>query len=277
MAGRALVLGGGGLAGIAWETGMLAGMAAEGHDVTGAEVLIGTSAGSVVASQVATAVPLATLFDRQADPARWTPELPPNGIPLPELFEMTARWAEEIDDPAELRRRVGTMALATETVAEPDRRAVIAARLPVHDWPGRPLSIVAVDVHTGDPRVFDRDSGVPLIDAVAASCAVPGVWPPVTIGETRYIDGGLRSLANADLASGSEVVLVLAAIPDPALDDQVAELSATGSRVTVLTPDEESLAAFGTDPLDPATRTPAAKAGHAQGRRAAATIATLWT
>ncbi|HET9140097.1 patatin-like phospholipase family protein [Actinophytocola sp.] len=276
MTGRALVLGGGGVAGVAWTTGMLAGLAAEGHDVTDAETLIGTSAGSVVAAQVGTGVALETLYQRQVDPALWTPELPPGGMPVSELFETVAAWAEEIGDPAELRRRVGALALSTPSVPEPERRAVIAARLPVHDWPDRALSIVAVDANTGDPWVFTRDSGVSLVDAVAASCAVPGVWPPVTIGERRYVDGGVRSLANADLAAGHDVVAIIAPIDDPSVADQAAELADAGTRTAIFTPDEESLAAFGPDVLDPATRAPAARAGRAQGQHLAATVATLW-
>src|SRR3954454_9697201 len=111
MVGRALVLGGGGLAGIAWETGLLAGLAEQGCDVTGADLLIGTSAGSVVATQLATALELETLYQRQEDPAHWTPELDPRGMPVAELFELTATWAAELDVPAEFRRRVGPLAL----------------------------------------------------------------------------------------------------------------------------------------------------------------------
>ena len=95
---------------------------------------------------------------------------------------------------------------------------MIADRLPSHAWPARALLIVAVDAHTGRHRAFDRDSGVPLVDAVAASCAVPGIWPPVTIGATRWVDGGVRSSDNADLAADHERVLVLAPMPDPTPD-----------------------------------------------------------
>jgi NTE family protein len=108
---------------------------------------------------------------------------------------------------------------------------------------------------------------------VAASCAVPGVWPPVTIGGRRYIDGGFRSSDNADLAGGSERIVVISPLgfdspiqsPVP-LRDVIADLRARGSEVTVLVPDQASAAAFGANALDPGTRVPAAEAGRAQGR-----------
>jgi NTE family protein len=111
---------------------------------------------------------------------------------------------------------------------------------------------------------------------VAASCAVPGIWPPVTIGGIRYIDGGVRSATNVDLAAGYPLVLLLAPLADLSLHSQVTELTQNGSQVEVLVPDENSLTAFGVNPLDPVTRTPAARAGRTQGQQAATTIAELW-
>jgi NTE family protein len=124
--------------------------------------------------------------------------------------------------------------------------------------------------------VFDKDSGADLVDAVTASCAIPGIWPPVTIGGGRYVDGGTRSVVNADLAAGYQRILILAPMADPSLDEQVAGLVAAGAEVEVITPDDESTAAFGLNPLDPAVRAPVARAGYAQGERAAAAIARLW-
>jgi len=184
----------------------------------------------------------------------------------------------EFPDPAELRRVLGQRALAAATVPEAERRAVIAGRLPRRDWPSRKLAVVAVEAHTGDVRVFDKDSGADLVHAVTASCAIPGIWPPVTIGAGRYIDGGTRSAVNADLASGYQRILILAPMADPSLDEQVAGLVAADAevQVQVITPDDESTAAFGLNPLDPAVRAPAARAGYAQGERAAAAVSRLW-
>jgi NTE family protein len=135
------------------------------------------------------------------------------------------------------------------------------------------LKIVTVDAESGQPRVFDNASGVSLVDAVTASCAVPGVWPPATIDGRRYVDGGVRSTANADYAAGASRVLVIAPLgnvelfpTDKPLAQAVEELRAGGAEVAIVEPDEASRAAIGANPLDPSTRTPAAKTGRAQGR-----------
>jgi NTE family protein len=276
--GRALVLGGGGLSGIAWETGLLAGLAAGGADVTAADYLLGTSAGATVAAQLGSGLPLADLFDRQTVPALQSAELTPD---IGRVIELMQSWEElplEYPDPAELRREVGQRALGVETVPEAERLAVIAGRLPRHSWPSRKLAVVAVEAHTGDVRVFDKDSGADLVDAVTASCAIPGIWPPVTIGTGRYIDGGTRSAVNADLAAGYQRVLILAPMADPSLDGQVAGLAEAGGdgSVQVLAPDDDSLAAMGINPLDPGVRAPVARAGYAQGQAAAAEVARRW-
>ncbi len=276
MTTRALVLGGGGLAGIAWETGLLAGLAAAGTDVAGVDFLLGTSAVSVVASQLATGVPLPDMLARQVDPGRQNRELAPSGRSHLALWEELTSATEEPADPAAVRREEGRLALAADTVPEAERRAVIAARLPVHEWPARPLGVVAVAAFTGDTVVFDRASGVDLVDAVAASCAVPGVWPPVTIGGTRYVDGGVRSLNNVDLAGGYDRVLVVAPVADPQTASQVAVLTERGAHVEVVVPDERTAAIFAGDPLDPAVRAPAAAAGLAQAEATVAAAARWW-
>jgi NTE family protein len=276
MTTRALVLGGGGLAGIAWEAGLLAGFADAGVDVAGADFVLGTSAGSVIATQLTTGVPWSDMLARQVDPARQNEEIAPVGTAHLALWEELTSATEEPADPAEVRRRQGRLALAADTVPEPDRLIVVAARLPVHEWPDRPLAIVAVEAISGEPVVFDRHSGVGLVDAVAASCAVPGVWPPVTIGGGRYIDGGVRSLNNVDLAAGYDRVLVVAPVADPVTESQVAELTAGGAHVEVVVPDEPTAAIFAGDPLDPAVRTPAAQAGLVQAGTAVAAAVRWW-
>ena len=275
---RALVLGGGGLSGIAWETGVLAGLAAGGADVTAADYVLGTSAGATVAAQLGSGQSLTELFERQTVPGLQSAELSPDIGRVIELMESWEKLPLEYPDPVELRREVGQRALTVETVSEAERRAVIAGRLPRHSWPSRKLAVVAVEANTGDVRVFDQDSGADLVDAVTASCAIPGIWPPVTIGTGRYIDGGTRSAVNADLAAGYRRVLILAPMADLALEEQSAGLVAGGEevQVQVIIPDDESTAAFGLNPLDPAVRAPAARAGYAQGQRAAAAVSRLW-
>jgi NTE family protein len=269
---HALVLGGGGVAGIAWMTGVLAGLTDAGQDVTGADVIIGTSAGATVAAQIGSGLPLDELFARQTDPALQAKEIP---VEL-NLDKLAADWAgmmAGVTSAGDALRRVGAYALAAPTVPEAERLAVIESRLPSHEWPSRRIVLVAVEAETGEAVEFDGESGASLVDAVAASCAVPGIWPPVTIDGRRYIDGGVRSSDNADLAGGSERIVVISplgydspiASPMP-LREAVGQLRARGAEVIVIAPDQASLSAMGANPLDPSTRAPAAEAGRAQGR-----------
>ncbi|ROS44962.1 patatin-like phospholipase family protein [Amycolatopsis thermoflava] len=275
---RALVLGGGGVAGIAWQTGFLHGLSESGVDVLGADRFIGTSAGSTVAAQITSGTALAELFRRQVDPALQSPEIPAD-VDAETIAEMFGAAVSGATDAKDARRRIGELALAARTVAEADRLKVIEARLPVHDWPAAALHIVAVDAATGDDRVFTAESGVSLVDAVAASCAVPGTWPPVTIDGRRYIDGGVRSMENADLAAGCDRVLVLRVTEVPGntdLDDQVAALRRNGAAVLVLAPDAAAAEAIGPNLLDPTVREAAARAGFDQAARAVAEVSAVW-
>jgi NTE family protein len=275
----ALVLGGGGVTGIAWEIGVLAGLADAGLDLLSADLVVGTSAGSVVGAQVAGGADPQTLFDRQLEP--------PTSERAARMTRATlARFGWSMlrarGDDEQFRRRIGALALAAEkagaTPSEQERLRVIGSRLLSVEWPQRRLLVTAVDAHTGQFRTFDRDSGVPLVTAVAASCAVPGVYPPVTIDGQRYMDGGMRSGANADLAEGYERVVVLAPIPRgvgpmAGVDAQVTGLVA---RVAVVTPDVGSRAAIGRNVLDPAARIPSARAGRAQAATVLDRIADVW-
>ena len=269
----ALVLGGGGIAGIAWHTGMLCGLAQGGADLTSAHRLIGTSAGATVAVQVGGGCTVDELFNRQVDPTSLATELTP-GLSVTELWELMVPIYTESADEDERRRRLGCLALDAHTVDEAVRRRVVVARLEGVDWGDGRVAIVACEAMTGQRRVFDGASGVDVVDAVAASCAVPGVWPPVTIDGSRYIDGGIWSLTNSDLATGCDLVVVLAPLSDQAMHAELAGLG-TGVQSVVITPDQASIAAFGSDVLDPAVKEPSARAGMAQGLREAERIAAV--
>lgn len=276
----ALVLGGGGITGIAWEIGLLAGLAEAGVDLTGADLVVGTSAGSVVGAQVTSGADLAALYERQLEP--------PTQEKVARMSRSNlARYAWAVlasrGRDTEFRRRIGALALAAEkaglTPTEQERLDVIGSRLVSREWPERALTVTAVHAATGEFRTFDRGSGVPLLQAVAASCAVPGVYPPVTIDGERYVDGGMRSAANADLAHGYDRLVVLAPIvrgvgPLTSVDAQV---SGMVSRVAVVSPDEASRTAIGRNVLDPAARAPSARAGRAQAAAVAQRVADAWT
>lgn len=277
MTGSALVLGGGGVAGIAWEIGLLHGLCEADVDLTGADTVVGTSAGAVAAAQITSGTPLADLYRAQVE--GHAGELlanPGRGFLLTFMVAMLRSR-----DPQKFRKRIGASALRADTVSEAERRVVIESRLPAHEWPDRRVLITAVDAVTGEFVVFDRDAGVPLVDAVGASCAVPGIWPPVTIGGRRYIDGGVRSAANVDLAAGADRIVVIAPIargggPMPKVATEVAALPGDVP-VALVTPDAASLRAFGRNPLDPAVREPSARAGYAQAASVADAVRTAWT
>ena len=270
--GSALVLGGGGVAGVAWMTGLLAGLADAGQDVTGVDLVIGTSAGATVAAQLGSGVGLDELFARQVDPALQARELMVQ-LDMAKFAADLQPYVGGATSPGDMMRRFGQFALDAKTVPEAERRAVVEGRLPSADWPATPTKLIAVDCGSGEMAAFDADSGVSLVDAVAASCAVPGIWPPVTIAGRRYMDGGVRSADNADLAAGAERIVVISPLGMNSelptwlpLRDVVAGLAADGASVTVVSPDAASVAAIGTNPLDPETRVPAATAGRAQGQ-----------
>jgi NTE family protein len=276
---RGLVLAGGGLAGIAWETGILQGIADEAPDVAdallAADVLLGTSAGSTVAAQIGSGTGLEDLFAAQisADSSEIDP-----GVNIDDIVEL---FVTAMSTPGatteEKLRRIGAIALSTQTVAEPLRRAVIGHRLPSREWPERVLRVTAIDVATGELVVIDRESGIGLVDAVAASCAVPGAWPPVTVGERRFMDGGVGSSVNMAAASDCDAVVVLVpssdTTPSPFGDGAVTEIAHFPGQTLAVFADDASLTAFGPNPLDPACRIPSANAGRAQGRSEAARVA----
>ncbi|MCX5116495.1 patatin-like phospholipase family protein [Micromonospora sp. NBC_00362] len=274
---RALVLGGGGVTGVAWELGLLAGLVERGVPVTEADLVVGTSAGSMVGAQVCSGLPVERFYSEQLAP-------PSSELAARLGFATLARliWAGgRTRDAVRSRARIGAMAVAARTQSEASRRAVIEARLPDREWPRRRLLVTAVDASSGEFVVFDSDSGVSLVDAVGASCAVPGVWPPVTIGARRFVDGGMRSSVNADLAADARRVLVLAPTsaafgPMPRLSAQVDALRSAGSRVVVLTPDAAARTAIGRNVLDPARRAGAARAGRAQADVVADEVAAIW-
>ncbi len=283
MTNGALVLAGGGVAGIAWETGVLLGLQDEDpalveRILSSATTLVGTSAGSTVAAQLSGGTPLSELYDRQLSAE--TAEINP-GIDVSELMATFAGAMTGASSAEEVRQRIGAIALAATTVPPAARLAAVDARLTVKSWGPHRLLIPAIDTATGDLRIFDRDSGVSLVDAVAASCAVPGVWPPVEIEGTLYMDGGTRTGSNADLAAGADRVLILVPGPEqtpmgPAVTP--AELAALEpARIHVIYADDASLAAIGVNPLDPGTRPASARAGREVGRRAAPEVAKLWS
>ena len=278
---RALVLGGGGPVGIAWESGLLAGLAEGGVDVSPADYVVGTSAGSFVGAQLAggkspaaiAAPDLAGAFQPSG-----TPEALPNLIPLiAKMMEALSGKRPQQD----VLKEIGEMALASPAMSEEEFIGRFQPALGPA-WPDR-FACTAVDTADGSFTVWNKDSGIELARGVASSCAVPMVYPPISIGGRRYMDGGMRSGVNADLAAAHDKVLVvvvgLRAAPPPVkelfggvLDKQLASLK----HAVVIAPDDDASAAMGTNLMDPSARQAAARAGLVQGRLEAARLAEFW-
>ena len=290
----ALVLGGGGSTGNAWLIGIVAGLLEAGLDVTDADLIIGTSAGATAAAQITGADPaellaatLAPVVQQGTGPNRPGAPRGTAGAMSDHLERYRAIIATS-KDVGDLRRRMGTAAIEKAAASDgswpAQWRATVAARLPSQRWPDRKILITAVDATTGEPVLFDRDSGVELVDAVAASTSGGGL--PYAIGVGSFIDGGYRSNAdNADLAAGYERVLVLSPLGGrslfPAewgthLATQVDELRASGSAVVTVFPDATSEHLFGANAMNPALRAPAARAGYEQAQALAEELTAFW-
>ncbi len=292
---RALVLGGGGSTGHAWLIGVIAGLFDAGLDVTTADLTVGTSAGSTVAAQLAGASPpelfSATLAagSQQRSSAAASGRKRGPGRTTVEHLERFRTIIDSAEDVVDMRRSMGAAALdraaASDGTWQAQWRATVESRLPAQTWPARELLVTAVDARTGQAVVFDRHSGMDLVDAVAASCAGGGF--AYRIGDDHYIDGGYRRGAeNADLAAGYEKVLTLSPLGGRTLHPahwgmqlavQVDELRADGSRVETIFPDGSAEHLFGVNAMDLSLRPAAARAGHVQGRALAEAITDFWS
>jgi NTE family protein len=279
---RALVLGGGGAYGIAWESGILVGLAQAGVDVRGADFIVGTSAGSQVGAVVASGLAWEAIWARQVDPLLQNGGAAPV-VDMPALFRLYAQIQAEAKNPQEWLLSQGTLSRYTVTVSECERLGEIEQRLQLSTWPER-LGVVGVDILSGKRVVWTRESGVDLIPAVAASSALPGVYPAITIGEHRYCDGGVYSMENADAVEGYAKVLILCVglpIQTPyVLDQQIESLRRSGAEVEVIQPDQDVLSILhqtGGSPVNPKLRAPVAQAAKVQGQALAQGIASFWS
>jgi NTE family protein len=275
---RALVLGGGGVTGITWEIGLLAGLRNVGVDLTTTDLIVGTSAGSVVGALVATAVDLdETVSFVEAVAGDGGEELSLQ-LDLSLIAQAFGIVSDTTLKAAEARARLGALALAAPVGEDRVQVDRFAALLPVHDWPAQPrLVITVVNAQTGEPAAWDDADGVSLVRAVAASCAVPCVFPPVSINGGRYMDGGVRSVTNADLAVGANAVVVIAPVVGPFRTSPEAELRELGEvRSVLVSPDEAAEEAMGPNVLDASRAAASLAAGVAQGEAMAARVGGVW-
>lgn len=276
MTSTGLILGGGGITGIAWEVGLLKGLRDAGCDLTDAERTVGTSAGSVVGALITSGRDLDEIYvDQLGEP----------DLELGGEFErsmLVRLLATQVLPGSHMRKRQRLGAAALKAHPEPgdERTEIIRDRLgDIEDWPDRELLITAVAAESGEFRAFRAGQGVSLVEALAASCAVPLVWPTVHISGVAYIDGGMRSAANADLAAGCERVVVLAPLEPPlaglnSIERQLARVNP--QRCVVVRPDPAALRDFGRNLLDPRHRAPAARAGLRQAAVEVERVRRVW-
>jgi NTE family protein len=288
---RALVLGGGGPVGIAWEAGLAAGLAAEGVNLGEADRIIGTSAGSFVGAQLASGRTAQSLYEAQIalgekDAVERAEGKPASAerIPKPDLGPLMLLFMKPLaegESAQDRRRAMGELALDTQTISEDAYIEGFGKGLNGVAWPAN-FACTAVDALTGEFRLWEKADGVPLATGVASSCSVPGIFPPITIDGRRYIDGGVRSATCIDLAKGAKRVLAIAVVRRMGREMQIARLQpeldalAPEGASLLITPDEASLDVFGMNLMEAKDRAGIARAGFAQGKREAERVAALW-
>lgn len=296
---RALVLGGGGPVGVAWELGLATGLREGGVDLSIADRVVGTSAGSIAGALLLSGEDIGALVGEvESVFSSATDETGAADIAPEQLggFMELMFNADHSGDPhkaMDLHLEAGRLALGATTIPEESFIATIGAVLGGRPWPSA-FACTAVDTSTAEFRVWDIASGVPLERAIASSCSVPGIYPPITIGGARYMDGGVRSALNADLATGYEVAVVVSVMPlelPPGIDDpriggflesmgaEIHRLQANGVAVETIVPDLEFLTVsqFGMALMDFGQVAAAAQAGLNLGRAEAERLAQIWT
>jgi NTE family protein len=280
--------------GIGWESGIVSGLMESGVDLSQADLIVGTSAGSFVGANLAMGHNVAHLAEKfiterqEPVPAAQPAAGPPD---LSILIEKLREAVSGVRPAKEVRAEIGAWALTARTSSEQDFITSLGgwlSGLPENAWPQRPYACTAVDAVDGSFVVWDQGAAVGLARAVASSCSVPGIFPPITIRGRRYIDGGMRSSTNADVAKGYDKVLVIAVTvrtADPIMAERFSKplekelkiLRESNAQVEVIKPDTASLDAFGMNLMDRSRRPEAAKTGLCQGRSDAQRLQRFWS
>ncbi|RAK27756.1 NTE family protein [Actinoplanes lutulentus] len=276
------------MTGVAWHLGVLCGLQRSGVSLGDADIIVGTSAGSIVGTLLAAGVDLEAAVAEQEIPhasgsgggrtaAAAAAGGGGGGGGAGRVLAAFAVLADPSIPAQEARARVGAMALAAPNQDETTYLARMKPLLPIRDWPDRDLRITVVDAADGRDVVLDRTSGAPLLQAVSASCAVPALMPPVTIGDRRYIDGGVRLGAGADLAAGADHLVVIAPMAAFGRDRILAEMASTGAGKTLLIePDEAAMEAYGANFMDASKRSDAVQAGLRQAKSLTEAVQAVW-
>jgi NTE family protein len=289
---RALVLGGGGPVGIAWEAGLVLGLRGAGIDLGEADAVVGTSAGSVVGAYLSLGMDLGVALELLAGAGAQQEEVldaDQMAAALESLLTVVAKAATS--SPEEGRAQLGRVARESQTIPEETFVEFFAA-LKGTPWPSG-FSCTAADIDTGEFAVWDKAAGVELQRAVASSCSVPGIFPPVSINGRRYMDGGVRSPLNADVAVGHDTAVVVSVMPltlpegfsDPVFDQLLATqtqeletLRSSAREVVVVEPSDElnEISGYGLNAMDFSRAEAALGAGLRQAEGEAERLRTAW-
>lgn len=285
---RSLVLGGGGQVGRAWLAGLASKLIEESVQLQNADLIIGTSAGSVVGAQIALGI-----LDLENPPTPPAIYFDTNSKLSNAFFQLYPLMAQAIESPTpEIpRQTLGRLALEAETMSE-EQAIQRVSFLAGQQWPQN-FKATAVSITTGKSIVWDKDSNIPLEKGVASSCALPGAFPPTTIRNDRYIDGGVRSMLNADLATGYNSVIVVSCfsldipanntnkemkIINTSLQSEIDNLRKTGAKVKFISPSSEflQLTKQGTDMLNLSLIPEAWQIGRIQATNERDDINSVW-
>lgn len=282
-----LVLGGGGIYFVAWQIAYLRELARHGVDLSRATTMVGTSAGSVVASLVAAG--RLDLAGKQLEAVSRVPQLVGALAPVGQLNSSQQRALEVFtaatDDRPETIKRIGFAALAADAVPPAKIRRSIALILASRRWPSDALHIATVDTYTGERLVVRQKSGVPVSHAAAASSSVPGIFSPQPVLDRRCMDGGVSgSPINSDVVSGAERVVILAlgagrkgpapmmTIAPDAAQQEIRALEDAGSKVLIKGPRAFDVTTL----MSPASTREGLADGIAQARADVDELAAFW-
>lgn len=256
---------------------MLTSLYDAGIDLLDVELMVGTSVGSTAAVELTTGDPHRMLDHILADEPRER-----NSPPAAHAFvQMLAQAIGRHFEAPAILAEIGALALQSAGASTDKMREIVLGSLRVREWPEQRLLIPAVDASTGELTVFTRDSDVSLVDAMCASCALPGVWTPFALGGRHYIDGSTRSSTNADQAAGNDRVLVVApvngirGIPGASFEESLEPVRARGEAF-LIKPDQASKQAMGRDVFDMSRRVPAVRAGLVQGESVVTAVKDFW-
>jgi NTE family protein len=285
---RALVLGGGGVIGVAWESGIANGLYQGGVDPRLVDAIVGTSAGAMVGAQLAAGrLPkeIAPASNRDGGAASSRTAVDPATMDLQALGKIFQIWGGMKLTTSAEAAAIGKLARVINRGAEASWLTEIARTVAVESWPALRLLIAAVDTESGERRIFDRESGALLSHAIGASAAVPGLFPSVTIDDRLYMDGQVHSSTNADVLLAWKPAEVLIAMPtntftgrgigrhaDRMLEAELALLRDAGCKVSVKTPSQDDATRLGPNLMDPTRAGEAYAVGLESGKAWAAEL-----